>query len=89
MRITATHLPVNAESKKQRDGTEGFADGFVVLSDTSEFLYRVTDYYAPAHEHSLLWNDPEAGPKWPFLADTKLAAKDAAAKHLPKAENFA
>ena len=45
---------------------EGFAHGFVVTSDSAEFLYKTTDYYAPEHERSLLWNDPDLGISWPL-----------------------
>ena len=67
----------------------GFAHGFLVLSDSAEFLYKTTDYYAPAHERSLLWNDPAVGVTWPITGEPQLAAKDAAAKRLDEAEVFA
>ena len=67
----------------------GFAHGFLVLSETAEFLYKTTDYYAPAHERSLLWNDPDVGVAWPITGAPQLAAKDAAAKRLDEAEVFA
>ena len=67
----------------------GFAHGFLVLSDTAEFLYKTTDYYAPAHERSLLWNDLAVGVAWPITGEPQLAAKDAAAKRLDEAEVFA
>jgi dTDP-4-dehydrorhamnose 3,5-epimerase len=67
---------------------EGFAHGFVVLSETAEFLYKTTDYYAPEYERSLLWNDPTLGIQWPFVGEPQLAAKDAAAKCLAEAEVF-
>ena len=67
----------------------GFAHGFLVLSDTAEFLYKTTDYYAPAHERSLLWNDLDVGVAWPITGEPQLAAKDAAAKRLDEAEVFA
>lgn len=80
---------LSAENKKQLWVPEGFAHGFVVLSDSAEFLYKTTDYYAPEYERSLLWNDPALGIDWPFAGEPKLAAKDAAAKHLIDAEIFA
>lgn len=80
---------LNAENKKQLWVPEGFAHGFVVLSETAEFLYKTTDYYAPEHERSLLWNDPVVGIAWPFDGEPKLAAKDTAAKRLSEAETFA
>jgi dTDP-4-dehydrorhamnose 3,5-epimerase len=79
---------LSAENKKQLWVPEGFAHGFVVLSETAEFLYKTTDYYAPAYERSLLWSDPVIGVDWPFDAEPKLAAKDAAAKRLNEAEVF-
>ena len=51
----------------------GFAHGFVVLSDTADFLYKTTDYYAPAHERCIAWNDPDVGIDWP-LADAGISA---------------
>ena len=57
----------------------GLAHGFVVLSDTAEFLYKTTDYYAPEHERCIAWNDPTLGIAWPDLGgEPKLSAKDAA-----------
>lgn len=79
---------LSAENKKQLWVPEGFAHGFVVLSETAEFLYKTTDYYAPDYERSLLWNDPELGIEWPFEGEPKLAAKDAAARHLCDTEAF-
>lgn len=80
---------LSTENKKQLWVPEGFAHGFVVLSETAEFLYKTTDYYAPEYERSLLWNDPDLGIDWPLVGEPKLAAKDAAAKHLIDAEVFA
>ena len=65
-----------------------FAHGFVVLSDTAEFLYKTTDYWFPEHERSLLWSDPTVGINWPMQTAPQLAAKDAAALTLDKAEVF-
>lgn len=76
------------ENRKQLWVPEGFAHGFVVLSETAEFLYKTTDFYAPEYERSLLWNDPTIGIDWPFEGEPKLAAKDAAAVTLDKAETF-
>lgn len=80
---------LSADNKKQLWVPEGFAHGFVVLSETAEFLYKTTDYYAPEHERSLLWNDPLLCINWAFEGEPKLAAKDAAAKRLSEAETFA
>ena len=59
----------------------GFAHGFCVLEDGTDFLYKCTDYYAPEHEHSLLWNDPAIGIQWPEM-DYLLSDKDRAAPPL-------
>ncbi|MCL4150496.1 UNVERIFIED_CONTAM: hypothetical protein GTU68_019792 [Idotea baltica] len=56
----------------------GFAHGFVVLSDTADFLYKTTDYYAPEHEQCILWNDPDVGIDWPMDGEPSLSAKDQA-----------
>jgi dTDP-4-dehydrorhamnose 3,5-epimerase len=69
----------------------GFAHGFVVLSESADFLYKTTDYYAPAFERALLWNDPQVGVDWPLeelgMAPL-LSAKDAAAPAWAQAESF-
>mgnify|MGYP001773441204 CR=1 FL=1 len=81
-----THL--SAQNQHQLWIPEGFAHGFVVLSESAEFLYKTTDYYAPEHERSLLWNDPELGIEWPFDEAPQLSAKDQAGKRLSYAELF-
>lgn len=80
---------LSGENKKQLWVPEGFAHGFVVLSDSAEFLYKTTDYYAPEYERSLLWNDPAIGIEWPIDGEPKLAAKDVAGKLLADADLFA
>ena len=67
---------------------EGFAHGFVVLSDRVEFLYKTTDYYAPEHERTLLWNDPKVGVRWPIEGAPILKPNDAAGTPLAQAETF-
>lgn len=79
---------LSAENKKQLWIPEGFAHGFVVLSETAEFLYKTTNYYTPEYECSLLWSDPAIGIKWPLDGEPKLAAKDVAGKLLANAELF-
>jgi dTDP-4-dehydrorhamnose 3,5-epimerase len=79
---------LSADNKKQLWVPPGFAHGFVVLSETAEFLYKTTDYYAPQFERSLLWSDPEVGIDWPFEGAPALAAKDAAAARLCNADVF-
>lgn len=70
---------LSAENKHQLWVPEGFAHGFVVLSDTAEFLYKTTDYYAPQFEAAIRWDDPDIGIEWPFEGEPTLSAKDAAA----------
>jgi len=81
-------INLSAENKKQLWVPEGFAHGFVVLSDTAEFLYKTTDYYSPEHERSLLWCDPELEIHWPIDVEPTLAAKDAAALTLSQIDVF-
>jgi dTDP-4-dehydrorhamnose 3,5-epimerase len=66
----------------------GFAHGFVVTSESAEFLYKTTDYWYPEHERILLWNDPTLGVHWPLQSTPQLAAKDAAGKPLAQADVF-
>ncbi|MFL6633815.1 MAG: dTDP-4-dehydrorhamnose 3,5-epimerase [Massilia sp.] len=79
---------LSAENHKQLWVPPGFAHGFVVLSETAEFLYKTTDYWYPAHERSLLWNDPAIGIQWPIDFEPQLAAKDAAGVLLQAADLF-
>ena len=60
-----------------------------MISESAEFLYKTTDYYAPAHERSLLWNDPQIGIDWPFTEPPQLSKKDIDGKVLSEAELFA
>ncbi len=69
---------LSAENKKQLWVPEGFGHGFVVLSETAEFLYRTTDYYAPEHERCIIWNDPDLGIDWHISEEPILSTKDAA-----------
>jgi len=79
---------LDADSHRQLWVPPGFAHGFVVLSESAEFLYKTTDYWYPEHERSLLWNDPELGIDWPIDFTPQLAAKDAAGKPFAEAERF-
>ncbi|MFJ3053734.1 dTDP-4-dehydrorhamnose 3,5-epimerase [Pseudomonas nitroreducens] len=79
---------LSAENKHQLWVPEGFAHGFVVLSETAEFLYKTTDYYAPAHERCIAWNDPQIGIEWPFAGDPQLSTKDQLGKQLIEADVF-
>ena len=85
---TGAHLSV--ENKFQLWVPPGFAHGFYVISDWAEVTYKVTDYYAPAWERSLLWNDPALGIDWPLVngQPPALATKDAQGKTLAEAELF-
>lgn len=67
---------------------EGFAHGFLVMSDFAEFLYKTTDYWAPEHERTILWNDPELAINWPIDRKPILSAKDAEGNLFSKAELF-
>jgi dTDP-4-dehydrorhamnose 3,5-epimerase len=80
---------LSAENKRQLWIPEGFAHGFVVLSEQAEFLYKTTAYYAPSFERSILWNDPDIGIDWPISAAPSLSAKDAHAATFKTAEVFA
>ena len=76
---------LSADNKKQLWIPPGLAHGFLVTSESAEFLYKTTDYYHPEHERSLLWNDPAIGIDWPLhllSAPPLLAAKDANAPTL-------
>lgn len=67
----------------------GFAHGFLVLSESADFLYKATDYYAPEHERSILWNDPDLAIDWPLAGATPLlAAKDASGIAFKAAEVY-
>jgi len=68
---------------------EGFAHGFLVLSETADVQYKVTDYYAPASERSIVWNDPTVGIDWPRSDGPIVSPRDMAAPRLEKAELFA
>jgi dTDP-4-dehydrorhamnose 3,5-epimerase len=79
---------LSAENKKQLWVPEGFAHGFVVLSDHAEFLYKTTDYWAPEFERSIAWNDPAIGIQWPIDGEPQLSAKDRSGLPLNEAEVF-
>ena len=81
---------LSAENKLQLWIPVGFAHGFVVLSDTADFLYKTTDYWAPEHERCIAWNDPDLAIDWPFEAGVipKVSAKDAQGVAFCDAEVF-
>jgi dTDP-4-dehydrorhamnose 3,5-epimerase len=80
---------LDAQKHQQFWVPPSFAHGFVVLSESAEFLYKTTDYWYPAHERSLRWDDPLVGIVWPMTGQPLLAAKDAAAVGLAEADKFA
>ena len=81
-------VELSAENKRMFWMPEGFAHGFVVLSDSAEFLYKTTDYWYPAHERCMRWNDPALAIDWKLTATPALSAKDALGKMLAEAELF-
>ncbi|WP_456385361.1 dTDP-4-dehydrorhamnose 3,5-epimerase [Desulfolithobacter sp.] len=81
-------IHLSAENKRQFWIPEGFAHGFVVLSEMAEFLYLTTDYYAPEHERAILWNDPDLAISWPHTGEPILSEKDRNASLFRDAEVF-
>jgi len=80
---------LSSENKLMMWIPEGFAHGFLVLSDAAEFLYKTTDYWAPQHERTVIWNDPDLNITWPLQASPILSAKDAEGKPFHDAKKFA
>jgi dTDP-4-dehydrorhamnose 3,5-epimerase len=81
-------VKLSADNKRQLWIPEGFAHGFIVTSESAEFLYKTTDYWAPEHERCIVWNDPSIGIEWPIDAAPLLSAKDLNGKLLADAEIF-
>jgi dTDP-4-dehydrorhamnose 3,5-epimerase len=80
---------LSAENKRIAWVPAGFAHGFLVMSETADFLYKTTDYYAPQHERAIAWNDPVIGIQWPLAGIVPvLSAKDQKAVLLAQAEVF-
>lgn len=79
---------LSAENKRQFWVPEGFAHGFVVLSDSAEFLYKTTNYYAPQYDRVILWNDPDLGVDWQLKGEPILSDKDKAGKRFKEADLF-
>jgi dTDP-4-dehydrorhamnose 3,5-epimerase len=84
-----TGFTLSAETKRIAWIPPGFAHGFLVVSDAAEVIYKTTDYYAPEHERTLLWNDPALGIRWPLAGAPVLADKDKRGAPLATAEVFA
>lgn len=85
-RWVGVHL--SADNKRQLWLPEGFAHGFLVLSEFAEFLYKTTDYYAPAHERCIRWDEPSLAIDWPLSEAPQLSAKDQLGLSLADAELF-
>jgi dTDP-4-dehydrorhamnose 3,5-epimerase len=81
-------VELSEENNRQFWIPPGFAHGFLVTSESADFLYKTTDYYAPEHERSLAWNDPDVGVEWPLDGAPLLSAKDLAGKRLSECETF-
>ncbi|ECZ6306214.1 dTDP-4-dehydrorhamnose 3,5-epimerase [Salmonella enterica] len=77
---------LSSENKRQLWIPEGFAHGFLVLSDSADFLYKTSNYYSPIHERGIVWNDPTININWPIKIDKILSEKDTI---LPKFINVA
>ena len=80
---------LSAENKRQLWVPEGFAHGFVTLSESAEFLYKTTDFYAPAFERCIRWNDSDLAIDWQMSGEPLVSAKDAVGMALRDAETFA
>ena len=80
---------LSAENKKQLWIPEGFAHGFITLSETAEFIYKTTNFYNPKSEGSIIWDDPSIGISWPISLPPLVASKDEAANSFLKAKLFA
>ena len=81
-------IELSAENKRMMWIPEGFAHGFVVITETAEFLYKTTDYWFPEHERCILWNDPALAIDWQLQAAPVLSAKDMQGKAFAEAEMF-
>jgi dTDP-4-dehydrorhamnose 3,5-epimerase len=79
-------MELSEDNHKQMWIPPGFAHGFVVLSDSADFLYKTTEYYAPQHERCIAWNDPAIGITWPSGLQPTLSAKDQVGKSLAEVE---
>jgi dTDP-4-dehydrorhamnose 3,5-epimerase len=81
-------INLSADNKRMAWVPAGFAHGYLVLSEVAEVLYKATDYYAPEHERSIVWNDPDVGIAWPITGEPVLSAKDAAGVRFRDAEAY-
>ena len=83
-----TGVTLSADSKRMVWIPPGFGHGFYVLSEIADVLYKSTDLYAPAHERTVLWNDPQIGIHWPLATEPLLAEKDQRGAALAAAEVY-
>lgn len=81
-------IHLSAENHRQLWIPEGFAHGFITLSDRVQFVYKTTNYYAPQSERSILWNDPQINIEWPEVEEMTLSGKDKDGVLLNNAETF-
>jgi len=81
-------INLSAENKRMVWIPQGFAHGFLVLSEYAEVLYKTTDYWAPQFERTIIWNDPDLGIEWPTHGELQLSAKDKAGVTINEAEIF-
>jgi dTDP-4-dehydrorhamnose 3,5-epimerase len=81
-------MRLSAENQRQVWIPPGFAHGFLVLSESADFLYKTTDYWYPEHERCLAWNDPQVGVGWPIDGEPVMAEKDKAGKMLGVADIY-
>jgi dTDP-4-dehydrorhamnose 3,5-epimerase len=81
-------VELSQENRRQMWIPEGFAHAFLVLSDVAEVLYKTTDYWAPEHERTIIWNDPDLAIQWPLRKEPILSGKDSQGLTFKKAEYF-
>ncbi|NUD86487.1 dTDP-4-dehydrorhamnose 3,5-epimerase [Escherichia coli] len=79
---------LSEDNKKQLWIPEGFAHGFLTISEKAQFVYKTTNYYCPTSERSIIWNDSDIGIKWPLVDNIQLSQKDACAVTLKKADIY-
>ena len=85
---TCVGVELSEENHRQLWVPEGFAHGFVVLTESADFVYKTTTYYAPEHERCLAWDDPSVGITWPIEGQPSLSGKDQHGKSLAELECF-
>ena len=85
----SVYVTLSADNHRQLWIPPGFAHGFLVTSESADFVYKTTDYYAPEYERSVLWNDAALAIPWPLQGEPLLSAKDKAGMPLAQAETFA